>query len=1374
MSDSLPRMIQGIEMQFYSDNPNPIFSRLVEEFRSSFDIKQESKIGEFVSRVESGQREQLQNELIQIEVELRRKNGQEIDEQKLRSMIEGDATQIYFKDEEHAQNQGAQNQGAQNQGAQNQNDHTFEEGQPNKKNLSASESARTEFSTVSNTPSPDKTLLTSDHNHANRPNGSDTGKTQIDETLFNSGDAQPNSNVGPFRLVRELASGGMGSVWLAEQKEPVQRNVAIKLIKSGLGSQEVIARFELERQALAMMDHQNIARILDAGTTENGQPYFAMELVEGIPLAEYCDQNGLNLEQRLDLFVEICGAIHHAHQKGIIHRDLKPSNILVGTEAGKPQAKIIDFGLAKALEGAEKVARQTMLTEFGQIMGTMKYMSPEQAGVNVADIDTRTDIFSLGAILYELLVGSTPIDNETIRNESAYRVLEMIRSVDAPRPSVRLKQQSTDVDKVTAARKTDVKRLSAILSGDLDWIVMKALEKDRDRRYESANEFAADVKRFQNHEVVQARPPSAQYKFQKFVAKHKIFAGATALVLAILIGAMIAVTNYAIVADQERQKADQRRLAEIRARAKTEQALDEAVKSRTQAIQAQLIAEKAQEDAEDAQKTAENLRIQADKSAKESVVAKDRAESEKAVAVSVRKFLQDSLLKKASIWEQANSRAQGGTGKVSQNITIKELLDRAAAEFSVENIESKFPNQPRVQAEILETIGDSYNSIDEDDKAIKFVLASTKIRKKTFGGQSHITARSRCILFFTLLKAERHADSLKVLEAITSSGHDAYLAIENAKANGQTEEELSEQLKAAELLVDTINAAIEERVDPARFVLPSLTQGLVMKRADGYVNGLIILTKLDKLHQMMTDRYGENSQRKFFIQAFLAVSTFAIGQQERGTQLLQKTLAEAQNLFYGKDHSITGGIAFAMAMVLRIRGIEAEKSTELLKETCRILKKSIGAEHPTTLVAMSQLATAYEDAKQYNLAIKLQEQSLPIREIQFGSGNDEVVSQYEALTTNYRRLKQFEKAVKVATEFFERVKAADGASAKSTFDAMEDLGYCQFAAGNFDEGTQVYQELVRLAQEQYGLNDSVALNFKNFYANALYRHQRYDDSLTLHLEILNARVENFGEDQPATMVAMDNVGSDYYALKKYDEAIEYFSSALSGYTPLPKRESQIFNLRNRLGNCYFYKKRFDKAISIYELNLKQSTRTLKRSNSAQQDYRVNLAMAYLQNDETEKSIELLSEAVDIERKAIEAKLRSPIRLAGYLKSLCVAHKKLGKIDSAKTAIAEAVEIRQQWTPDRWQHYEARSLLCECTLLSEQFQPSESAETEKQLVDAHSEIESRTTGLTQIARRELIIASADRLQLLYEKCAKPNELKKWKEISNRLKSQSQEN
>jgi tetratricopeptide (TPR) repeat protein len=386
--------------------------------------------------------------------------------------------------------------------------------------------------------------------------------------------------IGPYKLIEPIGEGGMGTVWMAQQTAPVRRLVAVKLIKAGMDTKQVVARFEAERQALALMDHPHIARVLDAGATPAGRPYFAMELVKGIPITRYCDERRLSVRERLELFVPVCQAVQHAHQKGVIHRDLKPSNVLVATYDGVPVVKVIDFGVAKA--AGQPLTERTLATGFGALVGTLEYMSPEQAELNNVDIDTRSDIYSLGVLLYELLTGTTPLPKKRLSEAALTEVLRIIREEEPPRPSTRL-STTEELPAIAANRKTEPSQLRGLVRGELDWIVMKALEKDRTRRYETANGFAADVQRHLADEPVLACPPSAAYRFRKFARRNKRALATTMLVAATLVAGTAVSTWQAIRATTAEGLARTRLVEVTQERSRADSARQEADRRATEA-----------------------------------------------------------------------------------------------------------------------------------------------------------------------------------------------------------------------------------------------------------------------------------------------------------------------------------------------------------------------------------------------------------------------------------------------------------------------------------------------------------------------------------------------------------------------------------------------------------------------------------------------------------------------------------------------------------------------------------------------------------------------------------------------------------------------
>ena len=384
-------------------------------------------------------------------------------------------------------------------------------------------------------------------------------------------DDEVGKQIGNYKLLQKIGEGGVGNVYLAEQTKPVRRQVAFKIIKAGMDTKSVIARFEAERQALAMMAHPNIARVLNAGETETGRPFFVMDLVQGERITTYCNENKLPARRRLELFIDVCNAIQHAHQKGIIHRDIKPSNVLIALRNGKPSPVVIDFGIAKAT-GEDLLTEKTVNTAMGSMIGTPAYMSPEQTNLSQTDIDTRSDIYGLGALLYELLVNRPPFEHKELLKAGLDEMCRILRETDPPHPSVRLMRMPPDKRSQTAAQRgIEAHRLETMLSGDLDWIVMKALEKDRTRRYETADAMAVDVEHFLTNEPVTARPPSRRYRFQKLVRRNKLtFVYLTAFSIAVLAG--LGTSTWLFLRERETRRSEQKLRAEADARAKIAQA----------------------------------------------------------------------------------------------------------------------------------------------------------------------------------------------------------------------------------------------------------------------------------------------------------------------------------------------------------------------------------------------------------------------------------------------------------------------------------------------------------------------------------------------------------------------------------------------------------------------------------------------------------------------------------------------------------------------------------------------------------------------------------------------------------------------------------
>ena len=785
---------------------------------------------------------------------------------------------------------------------------------------------------------------------------------------------------GRYKLLEQIGEGGMGTVWVAAQTEPVKRRVAVKLVRADRGqSRTILARFAAERQAIAVMDHPHIAKLLDAGTTEAGAPYFVMELVRGVPLTEFCDAHRLTVPDRLALFQQVCSAVQHAHQKGVIHRDLKPSNVLVESHDGKPVPKVIDFGLAKAV-GPVPLADESVYTAFGSVLGTPLYMAPEQATFNAVDIDTRADVYALGVILYELLTGTTPITRETLRKAAFDEVLRVIREQEPAAPSHRL-STAESAPAAAAARQTEPAKLGRLVRGELDWIVLKALAKDRDRRYETALGLARDVERFLNREPVAAGPPTAGYKLRKFVARNRgPVAAAGVVLLALVVGA--AGTTWGMVrAEAARRDAEAARLAEAD-RAEAER------RAREEAEAARRAEGEQRQAAEDSAWRANRQRERAEDARREAQAEKKRADERAAAATAAREFLQAVLV-------QGNPRQATKDRLADPNRTLRSALDFAAKE-----IEGRFADQPEIAASLRETIGRAYLNLGARAAAGGHLAAALALRERALGPDHPDTLNSvnNLGILYQATGDYRAAEPLLVRalagkeKALGPDHPDTLIGVNNL---GELYREKGDR-RAAEPLLKQVLARREKALGPGHpDTLTSVNNlGILYQATGDYRRAEPLLVRALAGTEMALGPDHPNTLRMAVNLGTVYLDT---GEYERSEPLLKRALAGWEKVL-GPDHPDTLTAANNLGMLYRAVH-DHRRAEPLLVRALAGWEKALGPGHPLTLTSVNNLGVVLTETGRAAEAVPLHERAYAARAgypAQLAEAGDDLIAAYAA------------------------------------------------------------------------------------------------------------------------------------------------------------------------------------------------------------------------------------------------------------------------------------------------------------------------------------------------------------------------------------------
>jgi serine/threonine protein kinase/tetratricopeptide (TPR) repeat protein len=877
----------------------------------------------------------------------------------------------------------------------------------------------------------------------------------------------PGTVIGPYKLLEQIGEGGMGSVWMAEQTEPIRRRVALKVVKEGMDSRQVLARFDAERQALALMEHPNIAKVLDAGRTPSGRPYFVMELVKGKPITNYCDEQRLGVRERLDLFGEVCRAVQHAHQKGIIHRDIKPSNVLVAPYDGKPVVKVIDFGVAKAT--GQRLTDKTLFTGFGALVGTPEYMSPEQAEVNNQDIDTRSDIYSLGVLLYELLTGSTPLTRKRLQEAPILEVLRVIREEEPPRPSTRLAESKETLPSISAQRQTEPAKLTKLVRGELDWIAMKALEKDRNRRYETANGFAMDVQRYLADEPVQACPPSASYRLRKFVRRNKGALLAVAVVLLAVVGGIVGTTwqllraERAVAAEKTANEMTNKRLTqvekgnEILASIFADVEVDE-VREGDQPLEAVLAQRLVQAaDQLEGESVGEPLAVAAlQERLGKSLMSLGFADR----AIPILQKCRQTLLETLGGDHPATLSTTGNLAQCYQD-TGKLDLALSLFEQTLPLIKDRLgPDHPDTLG-CMNGLGVTYFLAEKLDLALPLLEETLRLRKARFGPDDLFTLSSMNSLAVAYEDAGRFEQSLPLKKEVVrlektrfGPDHPKTISGMNNLAAGYG---AAGQVDLALRLFEETFALAKARLGPyhPQTLLVMNNLGLHYHHAG---KRDLACPLLEEAYRLMKVKLGRDHFNTLACMQNLADCYRKMKKFNLALPLYEEVLERTKAKF-GAVNRRTLNIMNDLAQGYQAAG-KPDLALSLLVEILELTKDKLGANHPYTLISMNNLANGYYRAGKLDLALPLHEEVYQRMKLQFGPDHIHTVTCRHGLATCYRTVGKLDLALPLYEELHNLNKARFGPVDPRTLKAKEDLlgGYIQ--AGKTIQAAAIAKELL--------------------------------------------------------------------------------------------------------------------------------------------------------------------------------------------------------------------------------------------------------------------------------------------------------------------------
>jgi serine/threonine protein kinase/Tfp pilus assembly protein PilF len=1163
---------------------------------------------------------------------------------------------------------------------------------------------------------------------------------------------RPGTVIGAYKLLEQIGEGGFGVVFRAEQQQPIRRAVALKVLKAGLDTRQVIARFEAERQALALMDHPNIGRVLDGGATASGRPYFVMELVKGAPITRYCDEQRLTLKERLELFVAVCQAVQHAHQKGIIHRDLKPSNVLVAAYEGRPVPKLIDFGVAKAID--QRLTEQTTFTQYGQIVGTLEYMSPEQAEISALGVDTRGDIYSLGVLLYELLTGSTPF--ERLPEVGLTEMLRTIKEKEPPRPSARL-SGTREAVMIAGARRTDPAKLAKLVRGELDWIVMKALEKDRGRRYATANGLARDIERYLADEMVEARPPSAGYRLRKFARRNRGPVIAASLVLLALVAGVIGTTlglleaNRATEAERQatRDALEQKRLAE------------------------QAAGQEGQAKAREAQR--------ADGERKAKLVAEARRQEAERNLTFARRG--NEIL--GSVFAGLDPKQIAESGRPLQDV-LRENLGKA-----VQELEGSAIGDPLQVAAMQNTLGSSLVSLGEYGPAVEVLRKALKTRQAKLGPDDPLTLTTMNNLAAGYHAAGKldlalplYGETFKLRRArfgpddpgtLTSMSNLAFCY----KAAGK----LDLALPLFELALKIAKARLGRDHPLTLTAMNNLALGY---EAVGKLD--LALPLFEQTLKLSKAKRGPEHPDTLTTMNNLAACYQAAGKLDLALPLLEETLT-LRKAKLGPDHPDTLTTMENLAAGYHAAG-KLDKALSLFEQALTLQKLKLGPDHPSTLPSMNNLALGYHAAGKLDLALPLYEEGLKLQKAKLGPDHPTTLITMNNLAAGYQAVGKLDRALALYEESLRLTKAKLGPDHPSTLSSMNNLAMCYRAARQLDKAVPLLEEALKLQTRKIGRDHPDTLTTMGALASGYHTAGRLDLALPLFAETLKLQKAKLGPDHPNTLTTMNNLAWGYQAAGKLDLALPLLEETLKlRQAKLGPDHPDTLDTMDNLAVAYWRLKRLDQSIPLFEMTVKFREKTQGRQHTATLEAVANLGVNYKDAGRPREAIPLLEEAHRAARKDPElrwvvnpladayaktgetAKLTNLVRqqltdarkappkdrpdLAAQFAQLGMELLEQKEWSQAEPLLRECLTIRAKTQPDAWTTFNTQSALGGALLGRKKY-----ADAEPLLLQGYQGMKAREKKIPPQAKDRLPEA-LDRLIELYTVTNRPDEAKQWR-------------